>query len=131
VATNSKRLPAAVEAVTGTDGLEYRGKKVDLRSRQGRQWRDHIRHLAEQLGGKPTASQGILLRRAATFCLLIESAEAQLLAGGRIDEPNYRANADKLKAILVQIGLAQKSRDVTGADQPADDHAAMVLGESL
>ncbi|MEM1111515.1 MAG: hypothetical protein AAGI11_06375 [Pseudomonadota bacterium] len=130
MATNPQRLPEAVEAVVNTDGLEHDGKRIDLRTRQGRVWRDHIRRLAAQLGGAPTASQGILLRRAATLCLLLESDEAKLLAGKSIKSSEYRANADKLRAILLQLGLASKSRDITKADQELpDDHAALILGD--
>ncbi|MCB0877324.1 MAG: hypothetical protein KDB46_14130, partial [Solirubrobacterales bacterium] len=117
------------EAAVATESLEFDGKRVDLRTRTGRRWRDIVRNLADQLGGSLTPSQALLVRRAATFAILLERDEAVLLSGGKIDESGYRANSDRLKANMVQLGLSKLSRDVTKADQePADDHAAMILG---
>lgn len=125
MATDGKRLPAGVEAVIGAESLG-----VDLRTRQGRRWRDHIRHLADQLGGEPTASQGLLLRRCATLTCFLESADARLLSGEPVDQAAYVRNSNAMRGMLLQLGLVAKSRDVTKGDQAIpDDHAAMILGE--
>jgi hypothetical protein len=127
MATNPNKLPPQVERVCGLDSIG-----ADLRTLHGRRWRDHVRHLAEQLGNEPTASQGLLLRRCATLNMFLESAEAKMLAGQEVDEAAFVRNANAMQNILIKLGLASKSRDITKGDsETADDHAAMVLGESL
>lgn len=125
MATNGSKLSPQVESVVGAETIG-----VDLRTRQGRRWRDHVRHLAEQLGGKPTASQGLLLRRCATLTVFLEQAEARMLGGEKVDQAAYVRNSNAMRGLLIQLGLASKSRDITKSDsEPVDDHAATILGQ--
>ncbi len=125
MATDGRKLTARVEAVVGLESLG-----IDLRTREGRRWRDHIRRLADQLGGEPTASQGLLLRRAASLAIFLENAEARLLEGEQVDQARYVANTNALRGLLIQLGLASKSRDITKANQTTpDDHAAAIWSD--
>lgn len=46
----------------------------------------------------------------------------------RAADANYRRNAAALKAMLISLGMAKKSRDVTKADMRMfDQHAAAIL----
>jgi hypothetical protein len=124
VATNPNKLPPQVERVCGLDSIG-----VDLRTLHGRRWRDHVRHLAEQLGNEPTASQGLLLRRCATLAMFVEQAESKMLEGQDIDQAAYVRNSNAMRSMLVQLGLASKSRDITKGDNTVEDsHAVAILG---
>lgn len=130
MATDPRRLPPGIEKFIGSEGLEVDGARVDLRSRLGRRWKTCIRNLSDQLGGSITASQGLLLRRVATLSVILERQEAELLNGGTIDEGAYRASLDKQRALLLQLGLAARSRDITKGDRIApDEHADSIWSE--
>ena len=43
------------------------------------------------------------------------------MAGQTIDEENYRRNAQALGGVLIKLGMASKSRDITKASSRADD----------
>ena len=117
-----------IARLVGADALYVDGEKVDGRTLIARRWRDQIAELAVQRGSDPSPSEGMLIRRSATLAVLCERDEARLIAGEEINEENYRRNVAALKAALIGLGLAKKSRDVTKADgQTLDAHAAAVL----
>jgi hypothetical protein len=72
----------------------------------------------------------MLLRRAATLALLCERDECALVAGEQMDEDNYRRNATVLKGVLINLGLAVKSRDVRKSDHRfMDAHTSALIDE--
>lgn len=93
--------------------LEIEGGKVDGRSQAARFFKRTAGELTDQLAREPKPSEAILLRNAATLAFLCDRDTARLMAGQEIDEENYRRNAQALGAVLIKLGMAQKSRDVT------------------
>lgn len=118
-----------VTQVAGASDLFLDGEKVDGRSLMARHYRDTFNSLALQLGeGSLAPSETALLRRAATLNLLCQLDEDAIMAGEAVDQENYRRNVGALKACLVGLGMAKKSRDVTKADMRfLDQHTAAVL----
>jgi hypothetical protein len=106
-------------------GLEIDGERIDGRSQAARTFKRIATDLADQLGRAAKPSEQLLLRNAATLALLCDRDTARLVGGQGIDEENYRRNAQALGGILIKLGMASKSRDVTkrgaaGADPFAD-----------
>lgn len=93
--------------------LEIDGQKVDGRTQAARFFKRIAGDLTDQLAREPKASEALLLRQAATLGFLCDRDTARLMAGEAIDEENYRRNAQALGAILIKLGMAAKSRDVT------------------
>lgn len=131
MATSNRTNKQEILDLTGVSDLIIDGERVDQRSVVARRWRENIADLAMQIGDHTTPSEGMLLRRAATFAALCERDEAALMKGKPIDEESYRRNATALGAVLVKLGLAAKSRDVTKAQSKLfDAHAAAVLADA-
>ena len=108
--------------------LYLAGERVDGRHLIARQYREHLNELAAQLGNFVAPSERMMLQRAAALAVLCERDEGKLLNGVDFDEEGYRRNAAALKAALVGLGMAKKSRDVTKREARAfDAHAAAVL----
>ncbi|MNL51829.1 hypothetical protein D3C87_1749610 [compost metagenome] len=85
--------------------------------------------LMDQLAHSPKPSENILLRNAATLAFLCDRDTARLMAGQDIDEENYRRNAQALGGVLIKLGMAAKSRDVTkGGSKGGDPFADAILG---
>jgi hypothetical protein len=81
-----------------------------------------------QLARSPTAAERMLIVNAATLAMLCERAAADLLEGKAIDEENYRRNVTMLGSLLVKLGMAMKSRDITkGSRKGADDFGAALI----
>ncbi|OJX65831.1 hypothetical protein [Magnetospirillum sp. 64-120] len=118
----------ATPPVATAGDLFIAGEKVDGRSLTARRYRDQVNDLCLQLGGTLSPSETMLVRRAATLAVLCERDECAIAAGKEVDEENYRRNAAALKAMLISLGMAKKSRDVTKADMRMfDQHAAAIL----
>lgn len=67
----------------------------------------------------------ILARFLATLC---ERFTADLLEGKAVEEEPYRRNVAALSAVLIKLGMALHSRDVTKKGRPAlDDFAAALI----
>lgn len=110
------------------EGLFAGGVRVDRRTVMARRYRDQVRDFCLQMGDTLTPSETAMVRRAATFAVLCERDESAIAAGKDVDEENYRRNAAALKAMLVSLGMAKKSRDVTKSDARFfDAHAAAIL----
>lgn len=128
MATKNRITKKDIAEIVGASDLVIDGERVDQRSITARRWRGNLADLAMQIGDHVTPSEGMLLRRAATLAFLCERDEARVMQGEEIDEEGYRRNVTALGAILVKLGLAQKSRDVTKRDARLfDAHAAAVL----
>lgn len=108
--------------------LTIAGRKIDGRTVEARRFRALGGDLMTQLARTPTGSERLLILNAATLAMLCERAAADLLEGKEIDEENYRRNVTLLGAILVKLGMAMKSRDVTkGNAKGADAFGAALI----
>lgn len=97
---------------------------------EARRFRSIGTDLTEQLGRNPTASERLLLMNAATIAIFCEQATADLLEGKPVDQENYRWNVAMLGQLLIRLGMAQKSRDVTKRDAAGRDDFAAALIEA-
>jgi hypothetical protein len=111
-----------------TEPLIVGGRKIDGRTSEAKRFRTLASDLAAQLQRNPTAAERLLLLNAATLATLCERFTADLLEGKPVDEGNYRANQQALGAVLIKLGMAAKSRDVTKRDRTAlDEFGAAVI----
>ena len=111
--------------------LVVAGRKVDGRTMEARRFRSIGLDLTDQLGRNPTASERLLLMNAAHIAMLCEQATADLLEGKPVDSEDYRRNAAMLGQVLIKLGLAKKSRDITKRDQAGfDDFGAALIEAS-
>lgn len=112
----------------GTEPLIIGGRKIDGRTIEAKRFRSLATDLAAQLQRNPTASERMLLMQAATLNTLCEKFTADLLEGKPVEDASYRQNCQALGAILVKLGMAAKSRDVTKRDRSAlDDFGAALI----
>lgn len=119
---------AVAQPLTSAGDLFLMGEKVDGRSLPARRYRDLFNDLALQSGGLIAPSEGMMLRRASMLAVLCERDEARMIAGEDVDEEGYRRNVAALKGVLIGLGLAKKSRDVTKGDSRFyDAHTAAIL----
>lgn len=110
--------------------LAVAGRKVDGRTMEARRFRAIGSDLTDQLGRNPTASERLLLMNAATIAMLCEQATADLLEGKPIDQENHRRNVAMLGQLLIKLGMAQKSRDITKRDRAGTDDFGAALIEA-
>lgn len=104
------------------------GRRIDNRTVAARRFRAIGGDLTEQLGRNPTAAEHLLLMNAATIAMLCEQATADLIEGKAIDQENHRRNVAMLGQLLIKLGMAQKSRDVTKRDRSRmDDFGAALI----
>ena len=104
--------------------------EIDGRSVTARRFRDHVHALAEQVGGKPSAAQEMIIRRCAALAVICEQAEAKMVAGDAIDEAHFLGCAGRLASLLNTLGLHRHARDVSPEARIVDAHARAVLEES-
>jgi hypothetical protein len=110
--------------------LVVAGRKVDGRTTEAKRFRAIGSDLTDQLGRNPTASERLLLMNAATIAMLCEQATADLLEGKPIDHENHRRNVAMLGQLLIKLGMAAKSRDVTKRDRTVGDDFGAALIEA-
>ncbi len=104
------------------------GRRVDGRTIEAKRFRSIGTDLTQQLGRNPTASERLLLMNAATIAMLCEQATADLLDGKLVDHENHRRNVAMLGQLLIKLGMAQKSRDITKRDRTSlDDFGAALI----
>lgn len=113
--------------ITALFSLEIDGGKADGRSQAARAFKRIAGDLMDQLARTPKASDGLLLRNAATLAFLCDRDTARLMAGQTIDEENYRRNAQALGGVLIKLGMASKSRDITKGSQSRGDPFAEAI----
>ncbi|MGE8134452.1 hypothetical protein ACQKO5_12640 [Novosphingobium subterraneum] len=104
------------------------GRKIDGRTIEARRFRNLATELAGQLKRNPTPAERLLLLQAATLATMCERFTADLLEGKPVEEEPYRRNVASLNAVLIKLGMAAKSRDVTKRDRASlDDYGAALL----
>ena len=101
--------------------LEIAGRKVDGRTVAARSFRVIAGDLMDQLARQPKPSEAVMIRQAATLAFLCDRDTACLIAGEKFDEENYRRNTQSLGAVLIKLGMAAKSRDVTKGGSKGSD----------
>ncbi|MDQ0250808.1 hypothetical protein J2W22_002872 [Sphingomonas kyeonggiensis] len=110
--------------------LVIAGRKIDGRTMEARRFRALATDLAAQLQRGPSPAERLLLLNAATLATMCERFTADLLEGKPVDEEPYRRNVAALSAILIKLGMAAKSRDVTKRDRAGPDDFGAALIEA-
>ena len=110
--------------------LTVAGRKIDNRTAEARRFRALGSELQMQLGRNPNAAERMLIMNAATLAMLCERDAADLLEGKKIDAESYRRNVTLLGSILVKLGMAAKSRDITKRDRAGADEFGAALIEA-
>lgn len=104
------------------------GRKIDGRTIEAKRFRALILDLGAQLTRNPQPADRLLLLNAATLATLCERFSADLLEGKPVEEEPYRRNVAALSAVLIKLGMAAKSRDVTKRDRMGvDDYGAALI----
>jgi hypothetical protein len=106
------------------------GRKIDNRTAEARRFRALGSELQMQLGRNPNAAEHMMIMNAAMLAMLCERDAADLLEGKKIDAESYRRNVTLLGSILVKLGMAMKSRDVTKRDRAGGDDFGAALIEA-
>jgi hypothetical protein len=96
-----------------TNGSTFDPSKVDGRSTAARRYRDILTELISDLGGDATGAQNAIARRAAALCVSCEQAEAEMIAGLKIDIGEFTTAANSLRRLLCDLGLERKAKDIT------------------
>lgn len=110
------------------EALIVGGRKIDGRTIEAKRFRTLASDLAAQLQRNPTPAERLLLLNAATLATMCERFTADLLEGKPVDEEPYRRNVAALSAVLIKLGMAAKSRDVTKRDRASlDDFGAALI----
>jgi len=94
--------------------------KLDGRTREARLMRDTRRELTAHLGGKPSATQAVMIEQAAQLTLRIATMDRKFAETGEQtehDSRTYLAWSGALTRLLRQLGLK-------GAPQPAQTLAS-------
>lgn len=104
------------------------GRKIDGRTHEAKRFRTIAGDLTIQLARHPVAAERVMLTQAATLAMLCERFTADVLDGKPVDEENYRRNVQALGGLLVKLGMAAKSRDITKRDRVGmDDFGAALI----
>lgn len=69
--------------------------------------------LVSDIGGDPSGAQTAIIRRACTLIVTCEQAEAELLAGSKLEVAEFVTATNALRRLLVDLGLERRARDVT------------------
>lgn len=118
------------ELELATEPLVVAGRKIDGRTIEAKRFRALITDLCLQLQRSPTASERVLLLNAATLATLCERDAADMLEGKEVDQENFRRNNQALGNVLIKLGMAAKSRDVTKRDRVGFDDFGSALIEA-
>ena len=118
------------EQDTPTFELVVAGRKIDNRTAEARRFRALGSDLMHQLGRAANAAERMLIMNAATLAMLCERDTADLLEGKAIDAESYRRNVTLLGSVLVKLGMAMKSRDITKRDKAKTDDFGMAVIEA-
>jgi hypothetical protein len=86
---------------------------VDGRSAVARRYRDVLNELISDLGGDPSGAQSAIARRAAALCVVCEQAEAEMVAGVKLDVAEFVTATNSLRRLLADLGLERRARDIT------------------
>lgn len=110
--------------------LVIAGRKIDGRTTEARRFRSLAFDLAAQLQRNPTPAERALLLNAATLATLCERFTADMLEGKPVEDEPFRRNVAALSAVLIKLGMAAKSRDVTKRDRTGADEFGAALIEA-
>lgn len=105
-------------------------RKIDGGTIDAKRFRTLATELASQLQHDPNAAERVLLVNAATLAMLCERFAADLLEGKEVNEENYRRNLQSLGNVMIKLGMAAKSRDVTKRDRAGQDDFGAALIEA-
>lgn len=85
---------------------------IDNRTRLARRWQEIYADLADQLGGDPSVTQSLLLRRAATICVQLERIDVLTVGEeeGAFNPSSYSALTRTLTGVLNSLGLARSGK---------------------
>lgn len=122
-------MTAELDVLAG-EPLIVAGRKIDGRTTEAKRFRTLAIDLAAQLQRNPTPAERVLLINAATLATLCERFTADLLEGKAVEEEPYRRNVAALSAVLIKLGMAIKSRDVTKRDRAGLDEFGAALIEA-
>lgn len=106
------------------------GRKIDGRTIEAKRFRNLATDLAAQLQRNPKPAERLLLLNAATLATLCERFTADLLEGKEVEQEPYRRNVSALSGVLIKLGLAKQSRDITKRDTAGQDEFAAALIEA-
>jgi hypothetical protein len=106
------------------------GRKIDGRTSEAKRFRLLATELAAQLQRNPTPAERLLLLNAATLAMLCERFTADVLERKDVEEEPYRRNVAALNGVLIKLGMAMQSRDVTKKGRPALDNYGMAVIEA-
>src|SRR5215217_3145441 len=70
---------------------------VDGRSSMARRYRDLLCELQSDVGGDPSGAQSAIIRRACTLAVVCEQAEAELLAGSKLNVGEFVTAVNSLR----------------------------------
>ena len=89
--------------------------QLDLRCVAAKKVRGLVSTWENELGGERAMTESLhqLIMRAALLSVLIESSEAEWLAGGVLAESTYFTAVNSLRRILLALGLDRRSPDAT------------------
>lgn len=107
--------------------------RADGRTVEGKRFKEILVGLTKELGGNPTESQSILLRRAALLAISCEKAESRMVTGkGEEDLPGFLTATNSLRRVLADLGLtvSSESLDVVGAKRARRAVASAIEGAS-
>ena len=86
---------------------------ADGRSTAARRYRDVLNELISDIGGDPSGAQTAIARRASALCVVLEQAEAEMVAGGILDIGEFTTAANSLRRLLSDLGLERRAKDIT------------------
>jgi hypothetical protein len=86
---------------------------IDGRSAMARRYRDVMQQLTSDAGGDPSGAQQAIIRRACSLIVVCEQAEAELLAGVKLNVAEFVTATNSLRRLLQDLGLERKAKDVT------------------
>ncbi|MGJ3626374.1 hypothetical protein AB5I41_04585 [Sphingomonas sp. MMS24-JH45] len=110
--------------------LVVAGRKIDGRTTEAKRFRAIGTDLPSSSAHPRAHRSASLLMNAATIAMLCEQATADLLEGKVVDHENHRRNVAMLGQLLIKLGLAMKSRDVTKRDSARTDDFGAALIEA-
>jgi hypothetical protein len=89
------------------------GAKIDARSREGRFLRSVERQLVTHVGGEPSATQSVLIRRASRAIFRLELLDEKLTQGDFTDHDGrvYSALSNALRLAIKELGLKNTPRE--------------------
>jgi hypothetical protein len=102
------------------------GGSIDGRSREGRFLRAFEAELTKHIGGNPTVTQRVLIRRAARAMLRLELFDEKMAAGEWTDKDGkvYGGLSNSIRLIMRELGL----KGSAVAANPADTLHAYIKG---